>query len=80
MRTIFDPATGLRRWAATDGGWIGQIIRRCWKALQKWDIEQAAIARLSSMSDRELKDIGLHRSEIRFVVRGDLTHHYRRAS
>jgi uncharacterized protein YjiS (DUF1127 family) len=34
-----------------------------------WRIEQAAIAQLWAMSDRELKDIGLTRSEITRAVR-----------
>jgi uncharacterized protein YjiS (DUF1127 family) len=31
-----------------------------------------AIARLDSMSDRQLKDIGITRSQIEFAVRGDV--------
>jgi hypothetical protein len=46
------------------------------------ELERAAIAHLSKLSDRELKDIGLHRSQIPAAVRGDATslrmsvHHY----
>ena len=36
-----------------------------------WRIQQAAIAELWSMSERELKDIGLTRSEIIGAVRGE---------
>jgi uncharacterized protein YjiS (DUF1127 family) len=39
-----------------------------------WRIEQAAIAQLWSMSDRELKDIGLSRSEITSAVRAEAAH------
>ena len=79
MSTIFDPAIGLRGSAGSDAVWISRLIRRCWQALQRWEVEQAAIAQLSAMSDRELRDIGLNRSEIGFAVKGELTHR-RRAS
>ena len=52
-----------RELVATLKGW--------WVAYMTWRIEQAAIARLWSMSDRELKDIGLTRSEITGAVRGE---------
>jgi uncharacterized protein YjiS (DUF1127 family) len=74
MRTIFEPATDLRGLAGTDAVWIGHLIRRCWQAFRNWQIEEAAIAQLSSMSDRELRDIGLNRSEIGFAVKGELAH------
>jgi uncharacterized protein YjiS (DUF1127 family) len=40
--------------------WVGYMI---------WRIEQAAIAQLCSLSDRELKDIGITRSEILSAVK-----------
>lgn len=46
-------------------------LKRWWKAYMTWRIEQVAIAQLWSMSDRELKDIGLTRSEITGAVRGE---------
>lgn len=79
MSTIFDHAIGLRGPAGSSAVWIGRLIRRCWQALQRWEIEQSAIAQLSAMSDRELRDIGINRSEIRFAAKGELTHR-RRAS
>ena len=36
-----------------------------------WRITRAAIAQLCSMSDRELKDIGLTRCDITCAVRGE---------
>jgi uncharacterized protein YjiS (DUF1127 family) len=36
-----------------------------------WRIERAAITQLGSMSDRQLKDIGISRSEIDSAVRGE---------
>ena len=79
MSTIFDPATDLRGLANTDAVWIGHFVRRCWQAFLRWRLEQAAIAELSTMSDRELRDIGLNRSEIGFAVKGVLTHSRGRA-
>ena len=46
-----------------------QALKRMWAAFIAWRIEQVAISHLRAMSDRELKDIGLHRSQIDFVVR-----------
>ena len=43
--------------------------KRMWSAYLAWRIEQVAIGQLRSMSDRELKDIGLQRSQIEFAVR-----------
>ena len=54
--------------------WISRLVatlERWLVAYMTWRIEQAAIAQLWSMSDRELKDIGLTRSEIIGAVRGE---------
>ena len=69
MNTISDHATKLHAIAAVQGFWIGRIVQRWWQAYLSWRLEQAAIAQLSSMSDWELKDIGLNRSEITGAVR-----------
>ncbi len=53
------------------------ILQRWWLALLRQRIEQAAIVQLASMSDRELHDIGLTRSQIVGAVRGE-EHIYRR--
>ena len=45
---------------------------RWWVAYITWRIEQTAIAQLSSMSDRELKDIGLSRSQIEAAARNSV--------
>jgi uncharacterized protein YjiS (DUF1127 family) len=63
------------------GGFLNtaaRIIKRRWYAYVAWRIEEATIAFLKSMSDRELKDIGLSRSQIYFAVRG--AHHDHRFS
>ena len=46
-----------------------QALKRMWAAFIAWRIEQVAIGHLRAMSDRELKDIGLHRSQVEFAVR-----------
>ncbi len=38
--------------------------KRWWMAYITWRIEQAAISQLCAMSDRELKDIGVYRTDI----------------
>jgi uncharacterized protein YjiS (DUF1127 family) len=72
MSMIFNQATALRGMARTDALWIARMVRRCWEALLTWQLEHAAAAQLSSMSDRELRDIGLSRSEIGRAVKGEL--------
>jgi uncharacterized protein YjiS (DUF1127 family) len=52
------PATPFKRW---------------WASLRRWRMERAAASQLCSMSDRELKDIGLSRSQIIGAVAGDVT-------
>jgi uncharacterized protein YjiS (DUF1127 family) len=38
----------------------GRAMKRWWLAYMTWRIERLAIARLSAMSDRQLKDIAPH--------------------
>ena len=45
------------------------VLRRWWMAYLTWRLEQAAIAQLGALGDRELKDIGLRRCEIEGAVR-----------
>jgi uncharacterized protein YjiS (DUF1127 family) len=71
MSTISSAA--VRRGNAASGllAVAGAAIKRWWGAYIAWRVEQAAIAQLESMSDRDLKDIGLTRSEITGAVRGE---------
>ena len=48
---------------------VAATMKRRWMAYTAWRIQQAAVARLWSMCDWELKDIGLARSNITDVVR-----------
>ena len=44
-------------------------LKRWWSVYKAWRSEQTAIVELASLSDRDLRDIGLHRSEIACAVR-----------
>jgi uncharacterized protein YjiS (DUF1127 family) len=50
---------------------VVRTFKRCWAVCMAWHREQRAIAELSSMSDRDLRDIGVNRCEILRAVRGD---------
>ena len=63
MSMTFSAPGGARHGRAGPGSaGLGAILKGWWMAYLTGRIEQAAIAHLSSMSDRELKDIGLMRS------------------
>jgi uncharacterized protein YjiS (DUF1127 family) len=49
---------------------LGATLHRWCVAYLTWRIERAAIAQLRSMSDRQLTDIGISRSEIMSAVKG----------
>jgi uncharacterized protein YjiS (DUF1127 family) len=81
MRTTFGTT-------AVAGGWTRPRRSGLIAAVKTWLTayltrrnERAAILQLHAMSDRELRDIGLARSQIEGAVRGQLeqrpfTHHY----
>ena len=50
---------------------LGAALNRWCVAYLTWRIERAAITQLWSMSDRQLRDIGISRSELDSVVRGE---------
>ena len=52
-------------------GAIGTALKGLWNAYVNWRVEQMAISRLRSMSDRELKDMGVSRAQIEFAVKGE---------
>jgi uncharacterized protein YjiS (DUF1127 family) len=52
-------------------GGVVASLKCWWVAYRTWRIEQAAIDRLCSMSDRTLKDIGLTRSGISDAVKDE---------
>jgi uncharacterized protein YjiS (DUF1127 family) len=47
------------------------ILQRWWATYTAWRTERRAIAELLSMSDRDLRDIGINRCEILRAARGD---------
>lgn len=57
---------------------VAPPFRRWLVAYKSWKAERAAMARLHSMTDRELKDIGLTRSVISgaVILRGHAMHCY----
>jgi uncharacterized protein YjiS (DUF1127 family) len=66
------------RTSAADGGRarprgsaLVATVKTWWIAYLTWRIERVAIAHLEAMSDRELEDIGLSRSQIESAVRGN---------
>jgi uncharacterized protein YjiS (DUF1127 family) len=65
-RREFVPATASRR--------VAGIFRRWWIVYMKWRLNDMAISQLRSMSDRELKDMGVYRAGIDFAVRSGDSH------
>jgi uncharacterized protein YjiS (DUF1127 family) len=63
---------GLRQVAVSGFFWCAAATVRRWCiAYMTWRMQAAVIAHLRSKSDRELKDIGLDRSQIEAQVRGE---------
>ena len=71
MSTI---STATAHQHSASGSIVGKAaaaFKRLWVAYITWRIEQAAIAHLRSMNDRELEDLGLSRSQIEGAVSGE---------
>lgn len=51
---------------------LATTLKRWWVAYITWRLEQAAIGVLCSMSDRELRDIGLTRCDIPRAVTSEM--------
>lgn len=51
---------------------LGTTLNHWCVAYLTWRIERAAITQLGSMSDRQLRDIGISRSEIVSAVKGEV--------
>jgi uncharacterized protein YjiS (DUF1127 family) len=69
MSTLSNLETNV---VATHGGFAspGATLKRWWVAYVTWRVHRLSIAHLRSMSDRELRDIGVARSEIESAVTG----------
>jgi uncharacterized protein YjiS (DUF1127 family) len=69
MSTVLDTDIRHESVAAGVGGAAMAAIKRSLARYLAWRAQASAIAHLKSMSERELRDIGLTRAEIPFVVR-----------
>ncbi len=49
---------------------IGRAIVGAFEGFKRWRTRQASIRELAALDDHMLRDIGIHRSEIRSVVEG----------
>jgi uncharacterized protein YjiS (DUF1127 family) len=63
-------ASGVREVAGPVAGAIAATARRWWAAHAARRERRAAVRELAALDDRALKDIGLSRSEIEYVVYG----------
>jgi len=67
--TFYTPATiRVRSW----GSVLIATMKKWWMSYLTRRIERAAIIQLHGMSERQLQDIGLTRSQIERAVRGEL--------
>jgi uncharacterized protein YjiS (DUF1127 family) len=75
MEMIMSTMSGtvVRRSNAVGGllATVGAAAKSWWGAYIAGRLQRATIAELKSMSDRELHDIGLTRSQIEAAARGD---------
>jgi uncharacterized protein YjiS (DUF1127 family) len=81
MRMTFDTLAVAGRWTRSRRSGLKAAVGRWWKAYVTRRNERVAILLLHAMSDRELRDIGIARSQIEGAVRGELdqrsfTRHY----
>jgi uncharacterized protein YjiS (DUF1127 family) len=70
MSTFFDHASHPHETSTVDRFWIANIVWRCWRAYRSRRNQQADFAQLWSMSDYQLRDIGLNRSQLDAAVKG----------
>lgn len=70
MRTVSDPRAAPQNLAGQF--WVRGVIdplKRWLMAYKKWTAERTACAQLHAMTDRELKDIGVTRTDVNYAVR-----------
>lgn len=73
MSTIVNaPALQQSSVAPRPQSWLVAMLKAWWIAYLEWRMHQLAANQLRSMSDRELKDIGLTRTQIDAALRGDV--------
>lgn len=71
-RTLLAPDAAHAIASPSPAGRAGIALRAWWAAYRRRRAEQRTIEHLHGMSDRELKDIGIVRSQIDFAVRRGL--------
>jgi uncharacterized protein YjiS (DUF1127 family) len=71
MSTTLDTPGVAAAAAATPGSGLLRTATAWWAAYLAYRRERAAIMRLQALSERELQDIGITRSQIGCAVRGD---------
>jgi uncharacterized protein YjiS (DUF1127 family) len=81
MNTISSAPTAVQGKAHFWALGLAATLKSWWVTYMSWRTERAAIAQLSALSDRALKDIGLARSEITGAVRTPMKreHEFRRS-
>jgi uncharacterized protein YjiS (DUF1127 family) len=75
---IMSTISGTRAHRSAAFEFLGRMagaLKHAWEAYHSWRIQEATITYLRSLSDRQLKDIGLTRSRIDRAVRGALNSH-----
>ena len=70
MSTLLDTEVRHESTPAGAGASVMAAVKRSFAAYLVWRDEKVAIAHLKSMSERELRDIGLTRAQIPFAVKG----------
>jgi uncharacterized protein YjiS (DUF1127 family) len=60
-------------WTAAPTRHLSRFFKRCGSAFNEWRERQRLRATLYGLKDRELKDIGITRGEIEYLVLNDLT-------
>jgi uncharacterized protein YjiS (DUF1127 family) len=71
MSTISDTSAQHKSAAGRMLGTMAATPKSLWTAFIGWRVKQAALFHLHSMSDRELEDIGISRSQIECSVTGE---------
>jgi uncharacterized protein YjiS (DUF1127 family) len=73
MGTILSAPSAAQGFDKSYRAWgLDTIFKWWWAAYKRRRAERLAIARLHAMSDRQLRDIGITRSQVEFAVRGDV--------
>ena len=72
MSRAFDAPANAEGRTRSSGNTFVALVKALWLAYLARRVERAAIMQLRAMSERELRDIGLTRSQIEPAVRGEL--------